>query len=63
MRQSFKYEPYLLQGIFPTQRLNPILPHCRQILYHLGHQGKNYDSYYMVSNYVNIPSNSELKQC
>ena len=29
----------LLQGIFPTQRLNPGLPHCRQILYHLSHQG------------------------
>ena len=25
----------LLQGIFPTQRLNPGLPHCRRILYHL----------------------------
>ena len=24
----------LLQGIFPTQGLNPSLPHCRQILYH-----------------------------
>ena len=30
----------LLQGIFPTQGLNPGLPHCRQILYHLSHQGK-----------------------
>ena len=29
----------LLQGIFPTQGLNPDLPHCRQILYHLSHQG------------------------
>ena len=34
----------LLQGIFPTQislteGLNPGLPHCRQILYQLGHQG------------------------
>ena len=29
----------LLQGISPTQRLNPGLPHCRQILYHLSHQG------------------------
>ena len=28
-----------LQGIFPTQKLNPGLPHCRQILYHLSHQG------------------------
>ena len=29
----------LLQGIFPTQELNPHLPYCRQILYHLSHQG------------------------
>ena len=29
----------LLQGIFPTQGLSPGLPHCRQILYHLCHQG------------------------
>ena len=29
----------LLQGIFPTQGLNPGLPHCRQILYPLSHQG------------------------
>ena len=29
----------LLQGIFPTQGSNPSLPHCRQILYHLNHQG------------------------
>ena len=29
----------LLQGIFPTQGLNPGLPHCRQILYCLRHQG------------------------
>ena len=29
----------LLQGIFPTQGLNPGLPHCRQIAYHLSHQG------------------------
>ena len=30
---------FLLQGIFPTQGLNPGLPHCRQTLYHLSHQG------------------------
>ena len=30
---------FLLQGIFPTQRSNPYLLHCRQILYHLIHQG------------------------
>ena len=30
---------FLLQGIFPTQALNPGLLHCRQILYQLSHQG------------------------
>ena len=30
---------FLLQGIFPTQGSNPDLPHCRQMLYHLSHQG------------------------
>ena len=29
----------VLQGIFPTQGSNPDLPHCRQILYRLSHQG------------------------
>ena len=27
------------QGIIPTQRSNPGLLHCRQVLYHLSHQG------------------------
>ena len=31
----------LLHGIFPTQGLNPGLLHCRQILYHLSHQGSS----------------------
>ena len=26
------------RGIFPTQGSNPGLPHCRQILYQLGHR-------------------------
>ena len=30
---------FLLQGIFPTQRLNPGLPQHKQILYQLGHKG------------------------
>ena len=30
---------FLLQEIFPTQGLNSGLPHCRQTLYHLNHQG------------------------
>ena len=29
-----------LQGIFPTQGSNPGILHCRQILYHLSHQGR-----------------------
>ena len=29
----------LLQGIFPTQGLNLGVLNCRQILYHLSHQG------------------------
>ena len=30
---------FLLQGIFPTQGSHPGLPHCRQILYQLSHEG------------------------
>ena len=30
---------FLLQGIFPTQGSNTCLLHCRQILYHLSHEG------------------------
>ena len=30
---------FLLQGIFPTQGLNPGLLHCRQILYQLSYKG------------------------
>ena len=30
---------FLLQGIFLTQGSNPGLLHCRQMLYHLSHQG------------------------
>ena len=30
---------FLLYGIFPTQGSNPGLPHCRQTLYRLSHQG------------------------
>ena len=28
------------QGIFPTQGLNPGLPHCRQILHQLNYPGR-----------------------
>ena len=30
---------FFLQEIFPSQGLNTGLPHCRQTLYHLSHQG------------------------
>ena len=32
---------FLLQGIFLTQGSNPGLPHCRQMLYRLSHQGSS----------------------
>ena len=35
---------FLLQGIFPTQALNPWLLHCQLILYHLSHQGSPFSS-------------------
>ena len=38
-----------LQEIFLTQGLNLGLPHCRQMLYHLSHQGSQAHLYY-VSN-------------
>ena len=33
---------FFLQGIFPTQGLNPGLPHCRELLYRLSYQGSPY---------------------
>ena len=35
----------LLQGIFPTQGWNLGPLHCRQILYHLSHQGRAINTY------------------
>ena len=37
----------LLQGIFPTQRSNSGLPHCRNILQQLSHKGSPYAEYIM----------------
>ena len=44
---------FLLQGIFPTQGLNPGLLPCRQILYQLSHKGsplkpKCWQKYFVV---------------
>ena len=41
----------LFQGIFLTQGLNPGLPHCRQILHHLSHQGSLSISYMQFKKY------------
>ena len=35
---------FLLQGSFLIQGSNPGLPHCRQMLYHLSHQGSQINS-------------------
>ena len=43
----------LLQGIFLTQGSTPGLPHCREILYHLSHQG----------NYTSIKNKNKAKFC
>ena len=32
-------QPFPSPGVFPTQGLNPGLPHCRWILYQLSHKG------------------------
>ena len=45
----------LLQGIFPIQGLNSGLPHCRQILYHLSHQGSS-----RILEWVALPSPGSL---
>ena len=39
---------FLLQGIFPIQRLNPAFLHCRWILYHLNHQGKGPSKFSLI---------------
>ena len=40
----------LLQGIFPIQGLNLGLLHCRQIPYHLSHQGSpKHIAYYVLN--------------
>ena len=45
----------LLRGIFPTQELNPGLPHCGWILYQLSHQGNPEGK--------KIPNSSLLELC
>ena len=40
----------LLQGIFPTQGLNPGLPHCRWILYQLSHKVHGLKYFFRIVN-------------
>ena len=49
----------LLQGIFPTQGLNPGFPHCRQILHCLSHQGSPLDNFKYFKG-TNITSGSYM---
>ena len=45
----------LLQGIFPTQGLNPGLLHCRRIPYQLSHKGSS-----RILEWVPIPPPADL---
>ena len=47
---------FLLQGIFPTQGLNPGLLHCRHILYLLSHQGNPEKSFRALKSSRNLHS-------
>ena len=49
----------LLQGIFPMQRSNPALLHCRQILYHLNHQGSPTNKVCSYLNFLRINSSGQ----
>ena len=50
----------LLQGIFLTQGSNPHLLHCRQILYHLSHQGSSKWSKPTLMNFTNQTHRKEI---
>jgi len=48
---------FLLQEIFLTEGLNPGLPHCRQMLYRLSHQGR-----WCVYVYIYVEYYSDIKK-
>ena len=55
-----------LQGVFPTQGSNPGLPHCRQILYQLSHQGSVHvisSSFLFIAEYYQMPQFVYLCSC
>ena len=45
---------FLLQGIFPTQGPNLGLPHCRQTLYPLSHQGRVHKYYNIIREFITL---------
>ena len=59
--------PSLLQEIFPTQGLNPSLPHFRRILYQLSHQGSPFSYNSPLEAPLEVSSSSQklisLNQC
>ena len=44
----------VLQGIFPTQGLNPGLLHCRSILYQMSHKGSSGKTAYTGPNNLGV---------
>ena len=52
-----EYWSGFLQGIFLTQGSNPGLLHCRQILYHLSHQGNPFPVVFFIYYYVQAIDN------
>ena len=53
---------FLLWRVFLTQGSNPGLPHCRQMLYHLGHQGSGKTTTRTLAYRVR-PPRGESPQC
>jgi len=51
---------FLLQGVFLTQGSNPGLLYCRQILYHLSHQGRFWGDGSQTSVYLRITQTGYL---
>jgi len=49
-------------GIFPTQGLNPGLPHCRRILYRLSHQGNNLTHFQIMQKHKKTESGCPLEK-
>ena len=54
---------FLLQGIFPTQGLNPGLQHCRQTLYRLSHLPEYIYHYNCVMDIVSVIHVKFINSC